>query len=86
MTTGVWYGERLKFQSPRHVKVTPNQHTTETTVHINSVKGLRTTRVIGVCPSDTVNTFHFCHHTGVPRQYGLTDKGRSEEGISVVIP
>ena len=25
-------------------------------------------------------------HTGVPRLYGLTYKGRSEEGISVVSP
>ncbi len=38
MTTGVWHGQRTKFQSPRHVKVTPNQYTTEPTTHNNSVK------------------------------------------------
>ncbi len=35
---------------------------------------------------DTAGTCHFCRHTGVPRLYGLTYKGRSEEGISVVRP
>ena len=31
MTTGVWNGYRLKFRSPRHAKVVPNQNTTEAT-------------------------------------------------------
>ena len=45
MTTGVWNGYRLKFQSPRHAKVVPNQNTTESTVEIpiDSGIGLSTT-------------------------------------------
>ena len=33
MTTGVWNGNRLEFQSPRHVKVVPNQNMTKVTTH-----------------------------------------------------
>jgi hypothetical protein len=55
MTTGVWYGQRDKFQSPRHVKVTPNQYTTETTGHSSSVKGKHVSTVyVPVTPSTPV--------------------------------
>ena len=39
MTTEVWYESRLKFQSPRHAKVVPNQNTTEATAHSGPAKG-----------------------------------------------
>ncbi len=58
MTTGVWYGQRPKFQSPRHVKVTPNQYTTEVTAHSNSVKGQHVSAVyVPVTPSTRVIFF-----------------------------
>ena len=85
MTTGVWYGQRPKFQSPRHVKVAPDQYTTEATSHSSSVKGQHGSVVyVPVTPSARVifvTTLIF-----VTRLYGLTYKGRSEEGISVVSP
>jgi hypothetical protein len=39
MTTGVWYGYRPKFQSPRHSKVVPNQNTTKVRTHSGPTKG-----------------------------------------------
>ena len=42
-------------------------------------------RVSGVCPSDTTDT-PFLSPPGVPRLFGLTYNGRSEEGIRVVSP
>ena len=70
MSTGVWNGQRPKFQSPRHSKVFPNQntsYTTESTTHDGPAKG---NSVSGVCPSDITDTHHFCFHTRVPRLLG----------------
>ena len=68
MTTEVWYGIRLKFQSPRHEKVVPNQNMTKTTTHDCSVTRDRYRR--GVCPM-TPHTHRF--HTNV--RHGHVQRG-----------
>jgi hypothetical protein len=56
MTTGVWYGTRLKFQPPHHGKVVTNQHMTKTTTHDGSATRDRCSR--GACPM-TPHTHRF---------------------------
>ena len=67
-------------QRSRHIAAPPKGNTCQRWMSHRNVSRSQ------IWISDTVNTCHSCRHTGVPRLYGLTYKGRSEEGISVVSP